>query len=383
MIMQTALLSLLHQRYGGACHLVGAGSWNPKIAMGNPDIAQCWTVPRHAPFPLSMQWPLLVRALRRSAPGPIYVAEYQYRQLPRVKRLLRTSGIDMSRCVFIDESPGDKGHWIDALLRLGARTPSALRESDYPLVGDTQLFAPRLTVLDSERRMRDAWLRARGWRGRTLVLVQPGNHRSMSPRSRRRWFDRDDKMWPTEHWRELLRALRQRLPEAIIALRGAIGEIPMLEAMRQALGLRDVEVLGLELRPLFALLEVTHSMISVDTGPAHAAAALGVPVVVLFGAASPGAWLARGPPGVPVIGVGGPPERHHVLQIGVREVVDAWGSVLALQKHVSRAALVPAARGERLAGDRMPCSDGAANGVNTDVAAPVGSIHLHGILVRR
>lgn len=43
----------------------------------------------------------------------------------------------------------------------------------------------------------------------------------------------------------------------------------------------------LPLRRLLAMLSLAHSCISVDTGPAHAAAALNCPLVVLFGKASP------------------------------------------------------------------------------------------------
>ena len=339
MIMQTALSAALHRRYGAPCQIVGAGPWNRSIAFGNPDISRCWTVARHAPFVLSWQWPLLVHALRRSAPGPIYVAEYQYRQLPRVKRLLWVSGIDLNRCVFIDEEPGDHGHWMDALMRLGERTPTALRASDYPVIRDEGEFAPRIFVRDSERRARDVWLREHGWYGRAIVLVQPGNHRSMSTRSRRRWGDRDDKRWPLGYWREALGAVRERFPEALIMLRGAIREIPMLERMRKSMGITGVEVVGLELRPLFALLEVVHSVISVDTGPAHAAAALGAPVVVLFGGASQSVWLPRGGSGRSIIGLGGPPERNHVATISVREVVDAWDTLREGREFSARASV--------------------------------------------
>ena len=339
MIMQTALLAALHRRYGAPCQIVGAGSWNRSIAIGNPDISRCWTVARHAPFLLSWQWPLLVRALRESAPGPVYVAEYQYRQLPRVKRLLRLSGIDLNRCVFMDEEPGDHGHWIDALMRLGERTPRALSVSDYPVIRDDEDFAPRIFVRDSERRARDAWLRERDWYGRAIVLVQPGNHRTMSSRSRRRWGDRDDKRWPLGYWRKALGAVRERFPEALIMLRGSIREIPMLERMRDSMGIRGVEVVGLELRPLFALLEVVHSVISVDTGPAHAAAALGAPVVVLFGGASQSVWLPRGRSGRSIIGLGGPPDRNHVATISVREVVDAWDTLCAGREFCVRASV--------------------------------------------
>jgi len=338
MIMQTALLSMLHRRYGAPCQVVGAGPWNSSVFLGHPDVAHCWSLPRHAPFPFTRQWPHLVRALRASAPGPIYIAEYQYRQLPRVKRLLATSGIDPDRCLFIDEEPGERGHWVDALLRLGARTPPALEAADYPLPADYRRCAPRLAVLDYERRERDAWLRARGWFGRPLVLLQPGNHRSMSARRRRRWQDRDDKAWPVGHWRELVANIRVRLPEAIIVLRGAREEIPMLEAMRAAIGLPDLQVAGLELRPLFALIETAHSMISVDTGPAHAAAALGLPAVVLYGVCAQGVWLPRSPSGSAVLGLGGPPQYERAAQIPVQAVLEAWCTLLAGRGTARRAA---------------------------------------------
>ena len=43
----------------------------------------------------------------------------------------------------------------------------------------------------------------------------------------------------------------------------------------------------LPMRRLLALLSIAHSCISVDTGPAHAAAALNCPLAVLFGKADP------------------------------------------------------------------------------------------------
>jgi ADP-heptose:LPS heptosyltransferase len=62
----------------------------------------------------------------------------------------------------------------------------------------------------------------------------------------------------------------------------------------------------------------------VDTGPAHAAAALGVPLVVMYGAESPAYWLPRGPAGTVVVGLGGPPRSVRVDQIDVEAVFEAW-----------------------------------------------------------
>jgi heptosyltransferase-2/heptosyltransferase-3 len=161
-------------------------------------------------------------------------------------------------------------------------------------------------------------------------MVQPGNHRSMS-RQRARWhrLSTDDKAWPIERWVELLHKLHARMPNALIVLRGSQEETPMLDRIQAAIGLEAVVVAGLGLRQLFAVCEAAHSMISVDTGPAHAAAALGLPLVVMYGAESQRYWLPRSPSGSPVIGVGGPPDSVRVDQIPVDAVFEAWCGLLA------------------------------------------------------
>ncbi len=332
MIMLTALLSLLHRRYGKPCHVVGAGPWNDSIFLGHPDVAHCWTLPRHAPFPATLTWLGLVRALRRTHPGPVYVAEFMPRQTARIKRLLAVSGIDAGRCVLIDERPGDGGHWIEALLRLGSRAPPALSAADYPLPDEWERCAPRLAILPTERAARDAWMRDRGWTGRPVILVQPGTARTMSSRSRKRWRQADDRSWSLENWRALLHAIRERCPQAVLVLRGAVSELPLLREAHAAIGLPDLEIAALGLRASFALLEAAHSMISMDTGLAHAAAALGLPVVVLLGSNPGSVILPRGAFGSPVIGVGGPPTFSRAAEIPVRAVFDAWCSLPMRQK---------------------------------------------------
>jgi heptosyltransferase-2/heptosyltransferase-3 len=337
MIMLSALLHYLHRRYRKPCDVVGAGPWNAAVFQGHPDVEQISSFARHAPFPFSLTWPRVLRSLHRSDPGPIYVCEFQYRQLPRIKRLLAFSGINRKRCVFIDDDPARGDHWVDSLLRFGESTPAALSEADYPLPSATTSWAPRLQILDTERAERDAWLTAKGWFGRQLILVQPGNHRTMSTR-RDRWrqLNTDDKAWPTADWVTLLGKMHARMPNALIVLRGAVEEVPMLQEIQAATGLQAVVVAGLALRPLFALCEVSHSMISVDTGPAHAAAALGLPLVVMYGSESPNVWLPRSPSGSPVLSVGGPPMSKRADQIPVETVFDTWCTLLQ-QMQVSTA----------------------------------------------
>ena len=326
MIMLTALLDLLHQRYGEPCQVIGSGVWNEEVYRGHPDIAHVWSFPRHTPFALSLTWPRVVWALRRTAPAPIYVAELYPRQLPRVRRLLATSGIDARRCLFItDEPTHEEEYWWERLQRFGERTPPAVRVGAPNALPTDRVFAPRVKVSDSEREACDAWLRSRGWSGRDLILVQPGNARTMSKRNEQwRRLNADDKAWPLERWVELVRRVHARRPEAVILLRGFGREMPVLNEIRAAADLPAVVAVDVALRPLFALCERSHSMISVDTGPAHAAAALGLPLVVLYGSESPRRWLPRSATGSPVMAVGGPPQSTRADQQSVEAVFDAW-----------------------------------------------------------
>ena len=326
MVMLTAPLRLLRARYGKPCCVVGADAWAPEVYRGLSEVEWCGSLPRKAPTLLGLNWLAIRRALRATAPGPVYVFEHHPGQVRRIRRLLRLSGVDPRRCLFIDEAPGTESLWLDALLRFARQTPPALSAADYPEpAGD---WSPRLRVLDVERAERDRWLRARGFRGEPLVVVQPGNHRTMGRRRLRNWRGRDDKLWPVERWVRLLHKLHARLPDARLILRGAAAEMPLLESIRAAAGLTCVTSAGTELRPLFALCEVAHSMISVDSGPAHSAAALGAPLVVLYGTQSSQVWLPRSSNGSPVLGLGGPPQFERAEQISVDAVFDAWCSLI-------------------------------------------------------
>ena len=198
--MLTRLLNLLHRRFGMPCQVIGTGSWTPTIYQGHPDVHGVHSFHRHLPFPLDGAWPAVRRALRDSDPGPIYVCERHYRQLPRIRRMLKLAGVDLRRCVFLTDEPilGPE-HLVDRLLRLGTRTPTALQAAEYPVPDLASVDGPRLYVLDSERVQHEAWLEAQGWTRRELILVQPGNHRSMGPR-RKRWrrLNSDDKWWPLD-----------------------------------------------------------------------------------------------------------------------------------------------------------------------------------------
>ena len=338
MVMVTRMLNLLHRRYGRPCQVIGTGSWTPGTYDGNPDVMSVWAFHRHLPFLLDAAWWPVRRALRASAPGPIYVCEKHYRQLPRIHRMLSLSGVDPGRCVFLTARPIRKpveptDHLVDRMVALGARTPANLQAGNSPAPAIANLDGPRLYVLASERAERDAWLRSQGFAGRGVILVQPGNHRTMGPR-RARWrrLNSDDKWWPIERWAELLQRIGRERPQAVQLLRGSQEELPMLQEIQAVTHLPNVATVGTTLRQLYALCEAAGSMISVDSGPAHAAAALSVPLVVLYGAEPPLYWLPRSPSGSPVIGVGGAPVSRRADQVSVDAVFDAWRAVAGYRR---------------------------------------------------
>lgn len=322
MVMLTGLLRLLQARYGRGCYVAGAGAWVAPVMHAAPWVAASWQLPRHGPLVLGYQWLEVAAALRRAAPGPVYVCEPSAPYLPRIRRLLALSGVDRRRIVYLQDPAQSGLHWLDSLQGCGRQTPPALAAAAYP--APLREFTPRLTVTACEHARRDAWLAVRGWAGRPLILLQPGNHRSMGGQ-RRRWrrLNTDDKAWPLPRWAQLCAKIHARLPQARLLLLGARTEVPRLEEIRALSGLAAVAVASLPLRATFALCSVAHSMISVDTGPAHAAAALGVPLVVLFGALPAAQWGPR-PAGAPVVPLGGPPQACHVDQIEVQTVFAAW-----------------------------------------------------------
>ena len=102
------------------------------------------------------------------------------------------------------------------------------------------------------------------------------------------------KRWPAEKFAELADRLASRLGAPVILTAGP-GERPDADDVRTRMRheARIVEPRGL--RPLADLLRGARLFVASDTGPAHIAAALGVPTLTLFGPKDPGILSPRGP----------------------------------------------------------------------------------------
>lgn len=340
MLLLAPLLHRLHRGYGKACLLLGTGPFSAALYADHPDVARVFQVAaRHRPLVLSPQRWQMTQVLHAHRDAPVHVCETEPHALAKIRRMLALAQVPHERCVFVtDTSIAPDEHWVNRLLRGCGQPPAACTGAWHPpaLPNDS---APRLYLGQADRRDRDAWLRTRGWRGEPLWLVQPCNRRSMRWNGVRAEGD-DDKAWPPQNWIALLRAMRADHPDARIVLCGSTREAPSLEAIAASARPGNVDVAAgeLPLRRLMALAEIACGMLSVDTGPAHVAAALDCPLVVLFGSQSPRQWCPRGASGSAVIALGGPPQRSRVAQIPPEEVIAALCSLSARQPKVSHSA---------------------------------------------
>ena len=325
MVLQEPMLHLLHRRYGLPCRVLSRGTWSGQLYRDHPDVGEVWQLmKRNRRLVFSPErWRMIAKI--RAHDGPIYISEDTRGSLKRIRWMLRFAGVPRERCVFIRDMDlrGDE-HWVDQALAFGCVTPPAYREADYPWQDADLRTAPRLYLGADDRADADAWLRQRGLADAPLVLLQPGNWHV------HRWWERrgkDPKFWPVENWATLLRAMHEALPTANLLLCGAPVETTVCTAIARAANLEQVQTATTDLpvRRLLAVLERARSMVSVDTGPAHLAAAMGCPLVVLYGGKyGPDKWDRRSAVGKPVINVGVAPQVPSVSEIAPEQVFAAW-----------------------------------------------------------
>ena len=324
MVLLTPLRRVLHLRYGQPCSVLGSGGWLAPLFAGHPDVHETLELAsRKRPYWLDASQRHLVSLLRAQPPGPVYVCD-DY-SIDKIRWLLRRARVPADHCAFANPDCMLRGgeHWIDRWHRFGAMTPAAFA-SAAPAGALPMPNAPCLVVQHADRADLHAWLRTHAFDDAPLLLLQPGNKRTLK-RGRAGHLG-DDKQWPLANWTGLIRAALAWQPELKVILCGAPPEAALLRQIAEGAGSSRVLAAGgeLPLRRLLALCEHATAMISIDTGPAQAAAALGCPLVVLYGAQPPVLWLPRSPTGSPVVALGGLPERNRVDRITLDEVVAAW-----------------------------------------------------------
>lgn len=325
-ILLQPLLKKLHLRYGRRCHLLTLGDWSPVLYSMQEEVGSFMALrSQSGPLWMSPQRVRAAWALRPLRQSPFYICEPEFRTKTKIRPMLALAGVPAENCSFIEDvAPIAEEHWVDWLLRFGDTTPAAFTHvPNLPMAGLPA--APQLQISGAEQIEADAWLQSRGLAGRTLVLLQPANKRTMRWNGVRKAAD-DDKSWPVKRWAALARAVAADMPQAQVLVCGSSAEAGYLDTILSAMGSASDAVMAaaLPLGCMKALLGLAHSMVSVDTGPAHLAAAVGCPLVVLMGSRSPQTWMPRSASGSAVTLLGGLPSIRRVDELGTEQVIDAW-----------------------------------------------------------
>jgi heptosyltransferase III len=293
-IQLTVMLQALATRWGAPCDVLAGPASAPVLLAGLPCVREVRFIgTRRCPYLLSPRQRRLVRWLHGRDPSPCYLVErWRHKVAPwsrrtRLEWLLERAGVPAERWVVAaDQGREPLEHGVDFQLRVARLDPPAFVGAATCLPPGGPL-TPRLLVPPEEVEECRAWLGTLGWRGQPLVLVQ-----SEARRSRKRG------RWPQERWRALIHRLLKDLPQALVLLMGSRDEARRTATLASAIAdPRVANTAGdLPLRRLLALLTLAHSCVSLDTGPAQAAAALDCPVVILAGTADPRRNAALGPP---------------------------------------------------------------------------------------
>ena len=322
MVLLTALIRELHARWQRPVDVLTSGSWSEPLLRGQPGVGDVYSLrSRKTPYWFSAGQQRVVSRLRARGAGPTWLCD----DSDESRALLGRAGINAAQIVDVRDHPlRDGEHATEQWRRLAAISPAAWADRAPP--GEfTGLRGCGLAVAAEARADLDAWLERRGLADAPLILIQIGNKRTMRRGLRR--LAVNHKHWPHERWAEVIRAVGTDRPRHTIVLLGAGPEYALNEAVAAlARGARTHNAADdLPVPRLVALLARAEALITVDSGPAHAAAAVGCPLVVLFGKASPSLYRPSGVAGAPVElvrgEIGGEPS---MLGISTQTVVDAW-----------------------------------------------------------
>jgi len=325
MVLLTELIRGLHHRFRSEVDILTSGPWSEPLLKGQPGVAQILCVrSRKTPYWLAPDQQRAVAGLRRRGAGPTWYCDDN----DAAKGMLERAGIPSELVVDAKDHPRLPGeHVIEQWRRMAQILPTGIRNVTEELAARLAMGS-ELIVSEHQRADLDGWLQARRLQGTPLILVQVGNKRTM-----RRGLKRlavNSKFWPIERWAAVLRQIHERCPRHALVL---LGTGPEYALNQEVAGAADVAAIAnvaddLPIPRLIALLSRADGLISVDSGPAHAAAAVACPQVVLFGKASPSLYRPWGTAGADVLVLCGQMNGEPDIQgISVQDVVAAWDSL--------------------------------------------------------
>jgi ADP-heptose:LPS heptosyltransferase len=327
MVLLTVLLEQLHARFRARVDVIASGPWSEPLLAGHHAVGRIFILrSRRTPYWLSLSQQRLVAWLRARGAGPTWFCDRG-----EGRELLARGGVADDYVVDSTQYPFLEGeNFADRYLRLGALTPAAFKGL-LPPAPAAAARAAHLQVSEGTRRELDGWLARRGLTGRSFMVIHPGSRHVARRRLRSRTGAA--KYWPEERWAAVVKGVRVRCPDQAIVFSGMGAESSFIADVLGLAGVANAvnAANDLPVTRLLALLERAQSFIAVDTGPAHAAAALGCPTVALFGHIDP--WLYRpGGATTPAVTLTGTVDgKPNILGIEPERVIRAWEELTALR----------------------------------------------------
>jgi heptosyltransferase-2/heptosyltransferase-3 len=362
MVLITTLIRDLSARFACEVDILTSGPWSEPLLSGQAGVGEILCVrSRKTPYWLSLDQQRVVRRLRSRGVGPTWFCDGNDAARPMLVR----AGFRDEFIVAAKDHPLLPGeHATQQWRRLARILPAAASPTaGWPAPGSPAAAPPssgvgppgiagasggarpsggraedevrldgsggcHLDVSNQQRADLEGWLRARGLSPRPLIAVQPGNKRTMRRGLRR--LAVNSKYWPNERWAMVLRHLRARHPSHAIVLLGTGPEFALNQEIVVCTGVDGLHNAAddLPISRLVALLAHAQGLVTVDSGPAHAGAAVGCPQVVLFGKASTSLYRPWGSAGADVKVLTGQVDGEpNMLGIDARDVIAAWDAL--------------------------------------------------------
>lgn len=337
MVLVTVLIRDLSARFGSPVDVLTSGPWSEPLLRGQSGVGDVVTVrSRKTPYWLSRDQQRAVRWLRARGAGPTWCCDGNEAARPMLSRAgVPEQFIVDSRdhTLLAGEHATEQWRRLAQILpAAGVSTPvsalSATAESAVPAASNLGSGGAYLEVSASQLADLDSWWRARRIPDTPFVAVQVGNKRTMRRGLRR--LAENTKYWPNDRWAVVLRHIRARLPAHAIVMLGTGPEYELNQEIIALAGVHGIYNVAddLPVPRLTALLSRARGLITVDSGPAHAAAAVGCPLVVLFGKASTTLYRPWGGAGADVkVLTGRVSGEANMLGITTEEVVAAWDAL--------------------------------------------------------
>lgn len=280
-LMLTPLFRYLARHFGTPIDYAGRGPWSRPLLEAHPDAgAVCELYSKRLPYALNRHQQAMVRWLRERREGLFIDLEADAKS----SELLARAGVAEERIRRVEHSGVDSAyrHQVHASLAC-VRMCVEGRDRIEDLNTSLEIPVPAEWRADA-----DAWLAARGWAEDELIVIAPGNKKTMSWRPY--WRDSNRKHWPLARWSALCGRLLKRWPDSRILIVGAPAEQRLAWMIAWSAGHDRVHPVADDMPTtrMLALMARARGAITLDSGPAHAAAAVDCPVVTLFNATDPG-----------------------------------------------------------------------------------------------